>query len=107
MCPTPFTGEHGGDTCCFLAAFNMWAMAQGSGLNIIDGQGNPVQRRDNKWIRTVLSLMSEDAAVWAALAMEEFANGQIPFVGMWENFCTEFQAHFKTSDESGDAKETL
>ena len=55
----------------------------------------------------VLSLMLEDAAVWAALAMEEFTNGQIPFVGMWENFCTEFQAHFKTSDESGDAKETL
>ena len=85
----------------------MWAMAQGSGLNVVDGQGNPVQRRDNEWIRTVLSLMSEDAVVWAAPAMEEFANGQIPFAGVWENFRTEFRACFETSDESGDTKEML
>ena len=51
--------------------------------------------------------MSDDAAVWAAPAMEEFAGGQIPFAGMWENFHTEFRARFKTSDESGDVKETL
>ena len=37
MRPTPFTGERGGDTCRFLAAFNMWAMAQGSGLNVVNG----------------------------------------------------------------------
>ena len=104
---TPFTGEHGGDARCFLAVFNMWAMAQGSGLNVVDGQGNPISCRDNKWIRTILSLMSDDAAVWAAPAMEEFAGGQIPFVGVWEYFHTEFQAHFKTSGKSGDTKETL
>ena len=107
MRPTPFTGERGGDARRFLAAFNMWAMAQGSGLNVVDGQGNPIRRRDNEWIRTVLSLMSDDAAVWAAPAMEEFAGGQIPFAGVWENFRTEFRACFETSDESGDAKETL
>ena len=107
MRPTPFTGERGGDACRFLAAFNMWAMAQGSGLNVVDGQGNPIRRRNNEWIRTVLSLMSDDAAVWAAPAMEEFAGGQIPFAGVWENFRTEFRARFETSDESGDAKETL
>ena len=43
MHPTPFMGERGGDARCFLATFNMWAMAQGSGLNVVDGQGNPVQ----------------------------------------------------------------
>ena len=104
---TLFTGERGGDACCFLAVFDMWAMAQGSRLNVVDRQGNPISCRDNKWIRTILSLMSDDAAVWAAPTMEEFTGGQIPFVGMWENFHTEFQAHFKTSDKSGDMKETL
>ena len=104
---TPFTGERGGDARHFLATFNMWAMAQGSRLNVVDGQGNPIHCRDNEWIRTVLSLMSDDAAVWAAPTMEEFAGGQILFAGVWENFHTKFRARFETSDESGDAKETL
>ena len=107
MRPTPFAGERGADTRCFLATFTMWAMVQGSGLNIIDAQGNPTACRDHKWIRAVLSLLTDEAAVWAAPTMEEFAIQQIPFAGVWENFQIQFRAHFETSDEAGDAKETL
>ena len=39
--------------------------------------------------------------------MEEFTIQQIPFAGVWENFWIQFHAHFETSDEAGDAKETL
>ena len=32
--PSPFKGEHGSDARRFLAAFTMWAMAQGTALNV-------------------------------------------------------------------------
>jgi Retrotransposon gag protein len=107
MCPTPFAGERGADARRFLATFTMWAMVQGSGLNIVDAQGNPTTCQDHEWIRAVLSLLTDEAAVWAAPTMEEFVIQQIPFAGVWENFRIQFRAHFKTSDEAGDAKETL
>ena len=48
--PSPFKGEHGSDARRFLAAFTMWAMAQGTGLNVINQQGNAVDHRDMEWI---------------------------------------------------------
>jgi hypothetical protein len=48
--PSPFKGEHGTDARCFLAAFTMWAVAQGTALNVIDQQGNAVDCRDPDWI---------------------------------------------------------
>jgi len=44
--PSPFKGEHGSDARRFLAAFTMWAMAQGTSLNVVDQQGNAVDRRN-------------------------------------------------------------
>jgi hypothetical protein len=85
----------------------MWATAQGTGLNTVDAEGNPVVRRDSQWIRAALSFMQDDAAVWAAPAMEVFEEGQIPFDSRWETFREQFKACFEAADEAVDAKEKL
>jgi hypothetical protein len=48
--PSPFKREHGSDARRFLAAFTMWAMAQGTSLNVVDQQGNAVNHHDMEWI---------------------------------------------------------
>jgi hypothetical protein len=105
--PSPFKGEQGSDARRFLAAFTMWGLAQGTALNVVDQQGNAVDRRETEWIRAALSYLQDDAAIWAAPAMEEFVNGGVPFGGLWQNFHTEFKARFETVDEAVDAKERL
>jgi len=107
MKPVPFKGESGDDARRFLAGFTLWAMAQGTGMNVVDHQGVAVRRRDFEWIRAVLSFMESDAAVWASPAMEQFAEGRIPFGGNWELFQDEFKARFEAVDEAIDAKEKL
>jgi hypothetical protein len=79
--PSPFKGEHGTDARRFLAAFTMWAMAQGTALNVVDQQGTAIDRCDMEWIRAALSYLQDDASIWAAPAMEEFADGGVPFGG--------------------------
>ena len=105
--PSPFKGEHGSDACQFLAAFTMWAMAQGTALNIVDQQGTAIGRRDMEWIRAALSYLQDDASIWASLAMEEFATSGVPFGNWWDMFCKHFKARFETVDEVIDAKEKL
>jgi hypothetical protein len=105
--PSPFKGEHGSDARRFLAAFTMWGMVQGTALNVVDQQGNAVDRRDTEWIRAALSYLQDDASIWASPAMEEFANGRVPFDGQWETFREQFKARFETVDEAVDAKEKL
>ena len=85
----------------------MWAMAQGTALNVVDQQGLAVSRRNMEWIRAALSYLQEDVSIWASLAMEEFANGGVPFGNQWETFQEHFKAHFETIDEAVDAKEKL
>jgi hypothetical protein len=107
MKPVPFKGESGDDARRFLAGFHLWAMTQGTGMNVVDHQGVAVRRRDLEWIRAVLSFMESDAAVWASPAMEQFAEGRIPFGGNWGLFQDEFKARFEAVDEAIDAKEKL
>jgi Retrotransposon gag protein len=105
--PSPFKGESGDDACRFLVAFTMWAMAQGTALNVVDRQGDPVDRQDAEWIRAALLYLQDDAAIWAAPAMEEFAEGRAPFSSRWHTFREHFKARFETIDEAVDAKEKL
>jgi hypothetical protein len=107
MRPHPFKGDSSADARRFLAGFTMWAMTQGTGMNVIDHTGAAVRRRNLEWIRAVLSFMEGDAAIWAAPAMERFADGIIPFDDDWSKFCSEFKARFETVDEEIDAKEKL
>ena len=105
--PAAFKGEQGSDARRFLAAFTMWALAQGTALNVVDQQGDPVDSRDREWIRAALSYLQDDAAIWAAPSMEKFANGGVPFDGQWATFRDQFKARFETVDEAVDAKEKL
>ena len=105
--PSPFKGEHSSNTRRFLATFTMWAMAQGTGLNVVDRQGNTVDHRDMEWIWAALSYLQDDASVWASPAMEEFISGRVPFNNDWEKFREQFKAWFETVDEAIDAKEKL
>jgi hypothetical protein len=105
--PSLFKGEHGTDVHRFLAAFTMWAMAQGTALNVVDQQGTAVDHRDMEWICAALSYLQNDTSIWAAPAMEEFADGGIPFGGLWVTFQEQFKARFETVDEAVDAKEKL
>jgi hypothetical protein len=105
--PSPFKGEHGSNACRFLTAFTMWAAAQGTALNVVNQQGNTVDCCDPDWIRAALSYLQDDASIWGSPAMEEFANGGVPFAGNWETFCRDFKARFETVDEVVDAKEKL
>jgi Retrotransposon gag protein len=105
--PSPFKGEHSSDACHFLTAFTMWAMAQGTALNVVDQQGNAVKCHDMEWIRAALLYLQEDASIWGSPAMEEFVNGGVPFGSSWGTFCDQFKARFKTVDKAVDAKEKL
>ena len=60
-----------------------------------------------EWICAALSYLQEDTSIWASLAMEEFANGGVPFGNQWETFREHFKARFETVDEAIDAKEKL
>ena len=105
--PSPFKGEHSSDARHFLAAFTMWAMAQGTALNVVDQQGMAVDHRDMEWIRAALSYLQNEASIWASPAMEEFTNGGVPFGGHWETFHAHFKARFETVDKAVNAKEKL
>ena len=77
--PSPFKGKQGSNTCRFLTAFTMWAMAQGTALNVVNQQGNAVSCCNMEWIHAALSYLQDDAAIWASPAMEEFVNESVPY----------------------------
>jgi hypothetical protein len=58
------------------------------------------------WSGSVLP-SRDNAAIWAALVMEEFAVGCVLFEERWSSFREQFKAHFETVDEAVDAKERL
>jgi hypothetical protein len=70
----------------------MWADVQGTALNTVDQNGVAVDRHDEQWIRAVLSYLQDEAAIWAAPAMEQFTDGRIPFDGSWSTFREQFKA---------------
>jgi hypothetical protein len=105
--PSPLKGEHSTDVRRFLATFTMWAMAQGTALNVVDQQRMAIDCCDMEWIRAALSYLQNNASIWAAPAMEEFADRGVPFGSRWETFREQFKARFETVDEAVDAKEKL
>jgi Retrotransposon gag protein len=51
--------------------------------------------------------MQDDAAIWAAPAIEEFANGGMLFNHSWKRCCEQFKMRFEMVDEAVKAKEKL
>jgi hypothetical protein len=107
MQPLPFRGESSAAAKRFLSTFTMWAMAQGTDMNVVNEHGVAVRRRDAEWIRSALSFLQGDAGTWAGPSMDQFADGGPPFGGLWANFCRDFKARFESANDEADAKEKL
>lgn len=80
----------------------------GESMNNVNlNTGTPLHLKPFEWIRTTLSYLQDEAAVWATPAMEEMVNRGTPFNGSWADFTVTFKARFKTVDEAVNAKEIL
>lgn len=104
--PAPFKGTSSADARRFLAAFTLYAMSAGRAMNSVDAVGRYVARHD-AWIRTALSFLQDEVALWATPYMEQVALGQSPFGNNWGTFTAAFKSRFETTDETADAKEAL
>ena len=108
--PTPYNGKSSPDARRFLAAFHLYAGEAGSKLNDrrtpTPDNPSPWAANHQKWIKTALSFLQDDAAVWATPYIEKLVNGE-PAFNTWQEFCTAFRLRFETQDESADAKEAL
>lgn len=91
--PTPFNGKgSGAEARHFLAAFSNWAMSTGSLLNDRDLAGGTIMNHE-KWIRSVLNFLTDDARSWALPHLEKIANNEIPF-DTYSDFVTAFRKRF-------------
>lgn len=105
--PTLFKEGSSADARRFLAVFTLYAMLAGRSLNTVNLVTQNVTARHDMWIRAALLFMQDEAALWATPYMEEFANGTVPFNGIWGIFKDLFKAWFETTNEVADAKDTL
>ena len=73
-----------------MAAFHLYARESGTKLNY-----RCTPTKDNlslwaadhqKWVKTVLSFLQDDAAVWATPFIEKMVNGEVAFA-TWQEFC--------------------
>jgi hypothetical protein len=84
--PSPFRGESSADTHDFLLTFKMWAVVQGTSMNIVDQFGRAVVCRNVKWNHSALSFMEGPAGEWAGPVKDLLGEGDIPFDGSWVTF---------------------
>lgn len=104
--PAPFKGTRGADARRFLAAFTIWAMSLKEDMSIKGINGVWVPNHE-LWIRSALSFMEDNAAIWATPYMEQCGTTALPFGNNWDTFRATFKLRFESVDESVDAKETL
>ena len=92
----------------FMVAFTSYAQDMGTKLNKCVTVGMELRWKpdDQKWIRTALSFIQDEAAVWVTPYIEKMVKDEIAFP-TWNNFCADFKLWFETQDESADAKEAL
>ncbi|KAF5391698.1 hypothetical protein D9757_002335 [Collybiopsis confluens] len=100
--PHNYNGIGSEDARRFLAAFEVWA------------QGIPNLRAltGNKLVKSAISFLEGDAAIWATSIAENISahtsNNNVPLTyPNWADFRTVFTAHFETADPVTDAKNML
>jgi hypothetical protein len=86
-----FRGESSADARDFLSTFKMWAVVQGTSMNVVDQFGRAVGRRDVEWIRFALSFMEGPASEWARPAKDLLGEGETLFEGSWATFREQFK----------------
>ena len=104
--PQPYKGKDATDARRFLAAFHHYGATAGNLLNYPDGKGG-WNLDHSKWVACAMSLLQDEAAVWAMTEMEKIQVGDEPFNGNWHEFCEAFKARFETTDAATDAKMAL
>ena len=84
--PTPYNGKSSPDACRFLAALHLYARESGTKLNYrrapTDNNPSLWAANHQKWVKTELSFLQDDAAVWATLFIEKMVNGEVAFATM-------------------------
>ena len=90
--PSPYMGKSSPDVCCFIAAFTLYAQDTGTKLNTrVTVSAEQKWKADNqKWIRTALSFLQDEAAVWATPYIEKMVKDEITFPA-WNDFCAAFK----------------
>ena len=106
--PSPYTGKSSPDVRHFIVAFTLYAQDMGMKLNthVTVGAEQKWKADNQKWIRTALSFLQDEAAVWATPYIKKMVKNEIAF-STWNDFCAAFKLRFETQDESADAKEVL
>ncbi|EPT05670.1 hypothetical protein FOMPIDRAFT_1090233, partial [Fomitopsis schrenkii] len=106
--PSPYNGKSSPDARRFIAAFTLYAQESGTKLNhtVTVGTETKWMSDDQKWIKTALSFLQDEAAVWATPHIEKMVTDQKAFAD-WGAFTAAFKLRFETQDESADAKEAL
>ncbi|TFY63253.1 hypothetical protein EVJ58_g3353 [Rhodofomes roseus] len=102
--PATYSGKSSPDARRFVAAFSLYAQEMGSKLNT--RVGDLWQRDDQRWVRSALSFLTDEAAVWATPYIEAMV-AEKPAFSNWDAFVTAFKLRFETQDESADAKKAL
>ena len=74
--PQPYKGKDATDARRFLAAFHHYGATAGNLLNYPDGKGG-WNLDHSKWVACAMSLLQDEAAVWAMTEMEKIQ------VGFW------------------------
>lgn len=107
--PATYSGKSSPDARRFIAAFLLYAQETGNKLNSIvtmptgEAKWQPDQQ---KWIRTALSFLTDEAAVWATPHIEAMVQDKEAFA-TWQDFVAAFRLRFETQDETADAKKAL
>ncbi|KAE9396256.1 hypothetical protein BT96DRAFT_1040613 [Gymnopus androsaceus JB14] len=99
--PQNYDGKQSDDAHCFLAAFELWA------------QGIPSFSDEEKLIKSAISFLEGEAAIWATPISENISQVKAGTQGVtllypaWSNFKDAFKARFETTDAAMDSKEAL
>ena len=85
-------GKSSPDARHFIAAFTLYAQDTGTKLNThVMVSAEQKWKADNqKWIRTALSFLQDEAAVWATPYIEKMVKDEIAFPA-WNDFCAAFK----------------
>jgi hypothetical protein len=111
--PEKYKGKIGPDARRFLTSFTVWAASTQGHMNQQQADGSYL-RDDQIWIRTALTFMQGDAAIWAQPFLEDYMKAVsnpptalFPFRGDWNVFRDAFLKRWDSPAEKQEAIEAL
>ncbi|EKM51159.1 uncharacterized protein PHACADRAFT_199994 [Phanerochaete carnosa HHB-10118-sp] len=112
--PATFDGKLSKKARLFRSAFcvyirgnkEIFASRDANNVIILDHSGNWIMN-PLKMITSILSFMTDNAAVWACPHIEELSDGLTSFSSSWDKFVKQFSAKFEPVDAKNKAKQKL